>query len=64
MTQPQESTSITCPVCFETFEILLDLSAGNKQSFVHDCEICCNPIQVNIRVSKKGSISVEIDSAN
>ena len=29
--------------------MLLDLSAGN-QSYVEDCEVCCNPITVSFQV--------------
>lgn len=64
MPRPEESTSITCPICFETFEIVVDLSAGSRQSFVYDCEICCHPIQVKLTISKKGAIKVESDYAN
>lgn len=64
MANPQESTAITCPICFESFEILIDLTAGNIQSFIYDCEICCRPIQINLRISKKGKIEVELEYGN
>lgn len=35
----------TCPYCWETISMLLD-SSITKQSYVEDCEVCCNPIQV------------------
>ncbi len=35
----------TCPYCWQTFSIVLDLSV-EEQSYVEDCEVCCNPIQI------------------
>ncbi len=35
----------TCPHCWQTISFLLDLSS-RKQSYVEDCEVCCNPILV------------------
>jgi hypothetical protein len=35
-----------CPYCWETISMLLDPSV-NKQTYVEDCEVCCNPIQVS-----------------
>lgn len=37
--------SFTCPHCWETISMLLDNSVSN-QSYVEDCEVCCNPIQI------------------
>jgi len=35
----------TCPCCWETISMLLDTSV-RKQTYVEDCEVCCNPIQI------------------
>ncbi|MEM7405425.1 MAG: CPXCG motif-containing cysteine-rich protein [Pseudomonadota bacterium] len=37
--------AFTCPYCWETVTMLLDLSAAT-QSYIEDCEVCCNPIEV------------------
>jgi len=34
-----------CPYCWEIVSMLLD-SSVSKQTYVEDCEVCCNPIQV------------------
>jgi transcription elongation factor Elf1 len=39
----------TCPYCWQQISMMLDLSAGG-QSYVEDCEICCNPISINYQV--------------
>lgn len=41
---------VTCPYCFETIGVLLDLSAGD-QDYVEDCRVCCRPIEFRLRVS-------------
>ena len=33
-----------CPYCWEQISMLLDPSVSS--SYVEDCEVCCNPIQV------------------
>ncbi len=36
----------TCPYCWQTVSMILDLSI-ERQSYVEDCEVCCNPIQID-----------------
>ena len=38
----------TCPYCWQTVSMILDLSIA-VQSYIEDCEVCCNPIQVGYR---------------
>jgi len=33
-----------CPYCWEEISMLLDPSTS--QTYVEDCEVCCNPIKV------------------
>jgi len=39
-----------CPYCFEQVSILVDPSIYD-QSFIEDCEVCCNPIEFIVRSS-------------
>ncbi|MCG2460684.1 CPXCG motif-containing cysteine-rich protein [Flavobacteriaceae bacterium F89] len=34
-----------CPYCWEEISMLLDTSVP-KQTYIEDCEVCCNPIEV------------------
>lgn len=34
-----------CPYCWEQISMLLDVSVAS-QTYVEDCEVCCNPIEV------------------
>ena len=39
----------TCPYCWEEISIVLDTSIP-IQTYVEDCEVCCNPIEVRYLV--------------
>jgi hypothetical protein len=49
------STDVACPYCGEYLSIQLDLSAGS-QSYVEDCQVCCQPIQMSLRVADDGTL--------
>jgi len=36
-----------CPYCWEQISMLIDLSQS-LQTYIEDCEICCNPIQISV----------------
>ncbi len=52
--------SITCPYCWETIDITLDLSVP-EQSYVEDCSVCCRPIVIRYQADESGL--VELDAA-
>ncbi len=35
----------TCPYCWQTISMVLDLSVA-EQNYIEDCEVCCRPIQI------------------
>ena len=37
-----------CPYCWEEISMLLDSSVSN-QTYVEDCEVCCNPIELHVQ---------------
>ena len=39
----------TCPYCWQTISMVLDTSISG-QTYVEDCEVCCQPIEVSYRV--------------
>jgi hypothetical protein len=47
--------TLQCPYCGESFETLLDLSAGST-NYVEDCQVCCQPIQVGLEVDHTGAL--------
>ncbi len=34
-----------CPYCWEEISMLLDTSV-QQQTYIEDCEVCCNPIEI------------------
>jgi hypothetical protein len=49
-------TIVQCPYCGESFETLLDLSAGSA-SYIEDCQVCCRPIEIAIDVAANGTLA-------
>jgi hypothetical protein len=47
---------VDCPYCGEPFETTADASAG-MCSYVEDCQICCQPIEMELRVDEEGRFS-------
>ncbi len=45
-----DSLSIQCPHCGESFGLMLDVSEGSAE-FVVDCEVCCRPMTVMVRIT-------------
>lgn len=48
-----EERSVTCPYCWESIPLLLDLSGGSAE-YTEDCSVCCRPLLVRLRVSEDG----------
>ncbi|MDC1276962.1 CPXCG motif-containing cysteine-rich protein [Algibacter sp.] len=51
----------TCPYCWETISMLLENSV-NSQSYIEDCEVCCNPIQVTTQFINTELTAFQADS--
>jgi transcription elongation factor Elf1 len=41
-----------CPYCGEEISMVLDLSV-RQQTYVEDCEVCCNPIEISYAVENQ-----------
>lgn len=52
---------VDCPYCGETIGVTLDLSAGS-QSYIEDCQVCCQPIELSILVGDDGELD-QVDAA-
>ena len=40
---------IRCPYCGETFTVLVDCSVTG-QCYIEDCQICCQPIEMDVSI--------------
>ena len=45
----ENSADVVCPYCGEFVTIAVDPGGGTSQQYIEDCEVCCNPWQVNVR---------------
>jgi len=36
-----------CPYCWEKISMFLDTSIAS-QTYIEDCEVCCNPIEIEV----------------
>ena len=50
-----------CPHCWENQLKLIDASITN-QSFIEDCETCCNPLEFHIDVRNNVIESFDVNS--
>lgn len=54
------STEVYCPYCGEPVEIALDPGSGSHQSYVEDCQVCCQPWRVSVSYHEDGHASVHV----
>ncbi|MAP80484.1 MAG: CPXCG motif-containing cysteine-rich protein [Aequorivita sp.] len=50
-----------CPHCWEEISMLLDASVL-RQTYIEDCEICCNPIEINVAFTNGEMVSFSASS--
>jgi hypothetical protein len=50
-----EFVTLRCPHCGEEFGTALDLSSGSFRH-VEDCQVCCQPIELSVRVRARGGL--------
>jgi hypothetical protein len=53
--EPTAFVNVGCPYCAEIYETQVDLTAGSF-SYVEDCQICCQPIELFIEVNSAGKL--------
>ena len=58
-----EAAEVTCPYCWETINLELDLSAGS-QTYTEDCPVCCQPLLVRLSMAEGGGYAVEVQREN
>lgn len=50
-----------CPYCWENISMLLDLSLHTEE-YIEDCEVCCNPIQIQYATANRILIRFDANS--
>ncbi|WP_372738211.1 CPXCG motif-containing cysteine-rich protein [Neptunomonas sp.] len=54
-------TSISCPYCGETINVLID-PTDVEQQYIEDCQVCCKPITFLVHENIDGDLSVNVYS--
>jgi hypothetical protein len=63
MSDLEQACEITCPHCWETITVWIDLSAGS-QSYYEDCSVCCRPIAIAYETDGGELRSVTADASD
>lgn len=58
-----EAVTVQCPYCWEMIEMTIDCSVPS-QEYVEDCEVCCQPIVLQVDTSGDESPKVEVKREN
>ena len=59
------AASFQCGGCFSWVETSVDESAGSKQVYVEDCQVCCQPNVLTVRWDageREFGIAAELES--
>jgi hypothetical protein len=59
--EPVESS---CPYCGEPVDIDVDEDGGNRQQYVQDCPVCCQPWQVEVVRDRDGDWSATLRTSD
>ena len=64
MPQALVHSDITCPYCFSSIPVEIDVPGGN-QDYYEDCQVCCAPMAVGVQIDDEGEVaSVEVRPGN
>lgn len=47
-----------CPYCWQNISFVIDLSVPH-QTYIEDCEVCCNPIEVEYHIEEMEVVSFD-----
>lgn len=53
-----DSATFRCAFCGEVNDVDVDISAGSRQSYVEDCQVCCRPNVLEVRFDATGNAMV------
>ena len=58
----EASTWVACPYCGEEVELLVDPGGGPVQDYVEDCEVCCQPWRIHLRILPDGTPQADVST--
>jgi len=57
----QNTAEYACAYCGVTNLTFVDLSAGMQQSYVEDCQVCCQPNVLYLQINEE-TLDIEINT--
>lgn len=57
----ENTAEYTCAYCGELNVTFVDISAGGQQSYVEDCQVCCQPNVLFLTIDEE-TLNMEINS--
>jgi len=58
-----EEREVQCPYCGELIDITVDCSIQH-QRYIEDCQVCCRPINFDVRVGYDGGLTIQVSDEN
>lgn len=53
-----ETIEASCPYCGERVEVIMDVGGSQRQEYIEDCPVCCQPWEITIEQDREGVWSV------
>ena len=60
----EQYADFLCPYCGQSNDLLVDITGGVSQEFVVDCQVCCAPIVLRVRVRGEEILAIEARKEN
>ena len=57
----ETAAEVTCPHCWETISLSVDLSVA-EQEYVEDCSVCCRPLTVRVCCDDGELTSIDVSA--
>ena len=57
-------TTYECVYCGQTNDLYVDLSAGVRQQYVEDCQVCCRPNLITAVLADDDEVVVQVEREN
>ena len=59
----ESDCTVICPVCAAANTLLIDVTAGTRQTLITDCETCCRALTVRVRLAGESVDDVTVENA-
>ena len=60
----EHDENFACPYCGQDNMLMVDTTGGSEQRLVVDCEVCCAPIVVRVKVRGGEIMGIDVRKEN